>query len=228
MTLRTLLFVTAILTSPPTLFAMSGSRPVAWPGQPVPSDRGWPAGAVELINDPARTEGWNPWFSGWPNDVHYYVFKLSDSVDANRLIQRLAAIRTNVHLKLNPAREAGALAFTTRMKPGNSHAAVFSLGNQRVLDELFAQRSRARSVPGNSASQPAARPAAALPPTFTLYVGHPSIDLSKLGIPDHVNVSADIPEAARNGEPAHVIFQAINALVAKHKIKQKSPADLPK
>src|SRR5688500_7364686 len=119
----------AIILTPSVSFGISGSRPVAWPGQAVLDDTGWPRGALELINDPARTEGWNPWFSGWPNDVHYYLFKTSTADDVNRLIRRLAAIQTNVHLKLNPASEAGALAFTTGMKKGNGHAVVFALGN---------------------------------------------------------------------------------------------------
>src|SRR5688572_785970 len=99
-----------------SLFAMSGSTPVAWPGKPVLNDSGWPGGSVELINDPVRTEGWNPWFSGWPSDVNYYLFKVSDSNEVNRLIRRLVAIQTNVYLKLNPASEAGPLAFSTGMK----------------------------------------------------------------------------------------------------------------
>jgi hypothetical protein len=161
------------------LFGMSGSQPIAWPDQAVLNGAGWPGGVLELINDPARTEGWNPWFSGWPSDVHYYLFKPGTPADVNRLIQRLAAIQTNVHLKLSPAGEAGALAFTTAMKKGNGHSLVFALGNQRVLDEW---RRRAEPVGSAGNSRPTGR-AMAMPPTLTLYVGHPIIDLAKLQIP---------------------------------------------
>jgi hypothetical protein len=176
---------------------------------------------MALINDPARTEGWNPWFSGWPNDANYYLFKLSDASDVNRLIQRLAAIPANVHLKLNPAREAGVLAFTTRMKPGNGHAAIFSVGNQRVLDEIFAQRARASSAPTKSTPKQAAKPAVAMPPTLTIFIDHPAVDLARLEIPAHVDVSADIPAVAGPAGPAASPHQAIEAFVARHKAKQK-------
>ena len=151
-----------------------------------------------------------------------YLYKLIDSQDANRLIQRLAAIRANVHLKLSPAREAGALGFTTHMKVGNDHAAVFSLGNQRVLDEWFAQRTRAQPGRGKTGVRPAANPSVALTPTLTLFAGHPAIDLTKLEIPARLQVSADLPDAVRKEKAGDPTLRAIDAFVAQHQAKKKT------
>jgi hypothetical protein len=34
-------------------------------------------GSFDLVNDPLRTQGWNPWFSEWPNDMNFYAFPKS-------------------------------------------------------------------------------------------------------------------------------------------------------
>ena len=95
-------------------FAMSGTSQVAWRDKPVPVQPDWPAGVLDLVNDPLRTEGWNPWFSEWPNDVNYYAFKVSGTNDVNRLTAKLAAIKgAKPQILLNPGKEARVLAFTT-------------------------------------------------------------------------------------------------------------------
>ena len=111
--------------------AMSGTSQVAWPGKPVAAQPDWPAGVLDLVNDPLRTEGWNPWFSEWPNDVNYYTFKVSDTSDVNRLIAKLAAIKSaKARVFLYPGKEPRALAFTTVLDEGNGAAVVFSIGSQ--------------------------------------------------------------------------------------------------
>ena len=221
MTLRIIFLLALLHAGAPGLLAISGSRPVAFPGQPVLNEPGWPSNALALINDQARTEGWNPWFSGHPSDVHHYAFKLVNSADANRLIQRLAAIPTNVFLKLSPAREASHLGFITRLKEGSDHAAVFALGNQRVLDQ-WRLNSRAKTRTANTSIVPSL----AFPPTLTLYVGHPAINSAKLEIPEHVSVSAEIPDAVRKLNPGDATLQAIDTFVADRKIKRPMPAAL--
>jgi hypothetical protein len=59
------------------VLAMSSTSQVAWRDKPVPAQPDWPAGVLDLVNDPLRTEGWNPWFSECANDVNFYAFPKS-------------------------------------------------------------------------------------------------------------------------------------------------------
>jgi hypothetical protein len=73
---------------PTDLLAAGGTSIVASPGQPASVSTGWPEGVGELVNDPARTTGWNSWFTEWPNDVNQYAFEIKTMGDLNRLIQK--------------------------------------------------------------------------------------------------------------------------------------------
>jgi hypothetical protein len=65
----------------------------------------------------------------------------------------------------------------------------------------------------------------AMPPTLTLYVDHPAIDLTKLQIPTDINVEAKQPEPVEGQEaqkgPLH---EAIRTFVEDHKTKQEAEA----
>jgi hypothetical protein len=195
-----------------TVLARSGASQIAWPGKSVQADTGWPAGAVELINDPTRTEGWNPWFSGTPSDVRYFVFKLTNQEDASRLVDRLAAIQAPVQLVLSPEREPLRFGFTSVLKPSNGLGALFSLGNQRVLNEW-------RSVAAKYPQKPqlAVSNAVAQPPVLTLFVGNPMIDLKKLRVPRHVKVSAAAPDLVRQERPDDRTLLAIEEFLSNRR-----------
>ncbi len=146
-----LAFGALVLVATNTL-AMSGTSQVAWRGKPVPAQPDWPAGVLELVNDPLRTEGWNPWFSEWPNDVNYYAFKVSGTNDVNRLIAKLAAIKgAKPQILLNPGKEARVLAFTTVLDEGNGAAVVFSIGSQERVNQWY------RAVEGRGGGGPGIR-----------------------------------------------------------------------
>ena len=65
-------FLPLLLVSP--LFAAGGTDSVAIEGRQAHVPESWPDGAGEIVNDPARTEGWNSWFTEWPSDVNQYAF----------------------------------------------------------------------------------------------------------------------------------------------------------
>jgi hypothetical protein len=223
--MKSILFLIALVVSASELFARSGTSQVAWPGQPVAGRADWPSNALELINDPTRTEGWNPWFSEWPNDVKHFTFKVRDSDDVNRLIRKLAAIpTTNVQIKLSPEREPASLGFTTRLKPGNGHAALFSLGSQKMIDTWYARQKEAEPGVRQFGVLRHTNAPAALPPTLTLYAGSPRIDLAHLDIPAHVQVTADIPDSAQKEKPDDPTFKAIDTFVARHQATQQPAA----
>jgi hypothetical protein len=207
--------------------AMSGTTQVAWRGKPVAVQPGWPAGVLKLVNDPLRTDGWNPWFSEWPNDVNYYAYEVGGTNDVNELIAKLAAIKTaKPQVLLRPGKEARALAFTTVLKEGNGTAVVFSIGSQERINQWYERLeevepgvrkfgvARYREVPQ------------AHPPTLTLYAGHPAIDLKSLRIPPSVEVSAVVSAADRADAQNAAAVKAIDDFLAQHRTTSGNPAQL--
>lgn len=178
------------------VFAAGGVRRIAAPGEPVsgpsvtmvssPGEDGtsvataatpWPEGVLQLVNDPLRTDGWNPWFTGFPNHVEVYDFAVQTPSDVNRLVSKFASIGSRpLRLHLSP------LASKDRV---TTVGAQFSLGNQALLDHWRNHRTSTRID----------FPPAALPPTLTLFCGHPAVDLSVLRIPPHVEVVTE-PDGA--------------------------------
>src|ERR1051325_9050830 len=134
-----------------SVWAMSSTSEVATPGHPVIAEAGWPAGVVDLLNDPARTYGWNCWFTEWPNDVNHYEFKIEGSADVNRLLQKLSTIQApRLRVQLNPQREAGSFGFTGRIDPKHHTAGLFFLGNQHRIDDPGAAAPRPTQSPTGS------------------------------------------------------------------------------
>lgn len=177
-----------------TAYAIAGYLQVASPGQPVAPQPGWPEGAIDLVNDEARTVGWNFFFSELPNDVDHYVFAAKSTDDLNRLIEKLAAIKTegaSVHLALGKEYPAGGFSF---LKPGNGIPAVLALGNQERLNQWYSRLEEIEPGVRKFGVHQYTEPPTALPPTLTIYVEHPVVDLSKLVIPEGIT--------ARKVEPA--------------------------
>ena len=73
---------------------MAGTSVIAAPGRKVSAHDAWAEGVVELVNDQVRTKGWNSFFSEWPNDVNQYAMEAKSMDDVNRLMQKLAAIKS--------------------------------------------------------------------------------------------------------------------------------------
>lgn len=216
--MRPIFFSISFLASVTFAFALASVTQVAWPGKPVGEREGWPEGVVKFVNDPVRTEGWNPWFSELPNDVERFYFKLRDFEDANRLLKKLAAIQaTNVQVQLNPGREAPDIGFGTRAKNATRHAAVFVVGNQKVLDEWFERLPRNEKGLREFGKGTYSEPPKAMAPTLTFYVGSPSIDLSQLEIPARVRLSADVSDDIRKANPGDPTVKAIDDFVARHR-----------
>ena len=208
-----------------TAFAISSTDQIAWPNKPVVAEKHWPSGVLEIMNDPTRQNGWHPWFSEWPNDVNYYELNANNVGDLKRLIEKLAAINASkVQVLLNPAREAGPLAFTASVEKGISIAAVFSIGNQEVIDQWFGRLEKQATGTREFGVYRLEKPPEALPPTLTLYVGHPTVDLAKLNIPESVQVIADVPKWIRDEHKEEVTVKRIDDFVAKRPSTKTTPA----
>lgn len=168
---------------------MASTAQVAWPGRAVEQREGWPAGALAVINDATRTTGWNPWFSEMPNDVNHYGFEPQTSEDVHRLIVRVAAI-TGAVVRLSPRHESFWPGFGKDSHWSEKTAVVFSLGNQKVLDEWYQRLPLTNGIRTFGVHEYRKVPTAT-PPTLTIYVGHPAIDLNQLNLPKEVKVMAE-------------------------------------
>ena len=170
-------------------FARSGTRIVATKGQPARVSPGWPDGAGDLVNASSRTSGWNSFFSDWPNDVDYYAFEIKSTDDVNRLIEKLAAIKSDLRqIRLSYLKEPNALGRVTRVPEGNGISLIFSIGDQTRIDEWFKHVRKPFGQLEFTATPEA------VPPTLTIFVQNESIELDKLEIPDGIDVSAgDVP-----------------------------------
>lgn len=121
-------------------FAAPGTNQIATKEQPVAKELAtyydWPAGVIALVDDLLRENGWNPWFSGWPNDVKHFEFKLREHDDLKPINRKLERIAADVkRIELDPRKEPGALGFSTSLPKGNGVAVVFSIGSQKLIDQ---------------------------------------------------------------------------------------------
>jgi hypothetical protein len=209
--LLVLMSVMAASAVPRMACGIAGTDHVASPGQPVDEQvaesYGWPDGTLDLVNDPLRRNGWLPWFSGCPNDVQYFEFEVLNSDDVNRLIRLLAKVkRSPGPVNYQAFRPLIRLSVDSEMQPvgaggvpklGNNVGAVFSIGSQNRLNEWFKQ------LPGGKFGvHQYEHPPEAVPPTLTLYVRHPAIDLAKLRIPAAVEVRPQYELSAKAVEQA--------------------------
>ena len=133
--LRLLLTTCLLSLAVSALFAAGGTAIVASKGQPAYVQETWPDGVAALVNDPARTTGWNDWFSEWPNDVNQYAMEVQSVEDVNRLIEKLAAVKADVkEIRLCAMKEPAGLGWVTRIPEGNKIAVMFSIGDQTWLE----------------------------------------------------------------------------------------------
>jgi hypothetical protein len=213
-TLTLLFYLGVVMTWSQTVLGVASITQVAYTNRAVAPESGWPEGTLALINDPARTVGWNPWFSELPNDVNYYAFEPRSMDDVNRLVARLAGIKgTTVHLRLNPDAEAARIGYTGDFKWPSNTAAVLAIGNQATLDHWFQRQSETRPGVRKFGLSELSKPPMALPPTLTLYTGQPVVNLQTLQVPKGVTLAADIPEGVRKMNDPNL--KAILDFVAK-------------
>lgn len=166
------------------LMAAGGTAVVASPGQPAYISPTWPAGVGELINDPARTHGWNSWFTEWPNDVHQYAFEIQSMDDLNRLIQKLATVNGELkQVRVCHLKEPRGLGWVTQLDKGNAIPVIFSIGDQEQINQWYGQVRKPFGVMEFKAAP------IAVPPTLTIFVRHPTVNLLELKIPDGIEVT---------------------------------------
>ncbi len=173
----------SLLTSA-SLWAAGGTSIVARSGQKAAVSAGWPQGVGDLVNHPARTTGWNSWFSEWPNDVNQYALEIKTMEELNRLIQELASVKSDMlQIRLSYLKEPKSLGWVTQVPKGNGIPVIFSIGDQSRIDQWY---KRVRKPFGQMVF--VATPVA-VPPTLTIFVQSEVVQLDKLSIPAGIAVT---------------------------------------
>lgn len=221
MTRSTLLLALAALTAlANTALAISGYSGVATPGKPAAAQPGWPVGIVDVVNDECRTVGWNFWFSECPNDVNHYAFAAKSTDDLNRLLKRLAATKAEgicVQLALGSEYPARGFSF---LKPGNGIPAVLAFGNQVQLNEWYSRLEEVEPGVRKFGVHRYTEPPTAIPPTLTIYVEHPAVDLAKLVVPDEIIATASISTKELRAAMNIETLKAIDRLLERRRTKE--------
>jgi hypothetical protein len=179
------LFLAFVFSVSDHALARGGTEIVATKGQPAHVSPSWPEGVGELVNAASRTSGWNSWFSEWPNDVNQYAFEIKSTEDLNRLIEKLAAIKSDLRqIRLSHLKEPNGLGWVTRVPEGNGIAVIFSIGDQARIDEWFKRVRKPFGVMEFTATPEA------VPPTLTIFVQNNVVKLDELKIPEGIDVLA--------------------------------------
>ncbi len=206
--------VAIVSAMPRAACAISGTDRIAEPGKPFNEQRArwydWPPGTLAMINDEARRFGWHHWFSELPNDANWFDYEVKDTAEANRLIERIAAIASKRHVVVLSAGEP-----PTHEKI--RVAAVFMIGSQRRLDEWYDQLPADKQFGAQKIDK---RPTAA-PPHLTIYVEHESIDLDRLEVPKEVDVELLTGHQPKKGEKPSPLQQELMRFVEQHEFRQK-------
>ncbi len=183
--MRIILFAAIVGLAGRTLLAAGGTSVIASKGQPAHVSEGWPEGVGEIVNDPARTFGLNSWFTEWPNDVNQYAFEITSTDDLNRLIGKLAAVKSELRqIRLCTLKEPNGLGWVTKVPEGNKIPVIFSVGNQAQIDRWYERVRKPFGVIEFTAAP------VAIPPTLTIFVQNERVKLDELKIPDGISVSA--------------------------------------
>jgi len=134
-----ILILALVVVSSSQALAEGGSDIVATKGQTAFVQETWSKGVAEIVNDPVRTTGWNDWFSEWPNDVNQYALEAQSVEEVNRLIAKLAAVKSDLkEIRLCAMKEPVGFGWLTSVPEGNQIPVMFSIGDQTRPDRGYA------------------------------------------------------------------------------------------
>ena len=171
--------------------AVGGTSVIAKKGEPISPHKGWPDGVSKLLKHETRGTGWNDWFSEWPNDVDHYEFQVTSIDEVNDVINQFAKIevaegspRPEIHLC--PAASPKGFGWVSKFPNDRKLPMIFAIGDQERMDQWYKSFIEPRG--GTFGVMRFEEVPVAVPPTLTLFVGEPVIDLEKLNIPESVVV----------------------------------------
>ena len=190
-------------------WAAGGTDVVVESGERAHVFKTWPRGTGNIVNDRCRTTGWQPWFSEWPNDVQHYALVIESTDDLNRLLAKISKIEGDLkHIRLACQIEPSSLGFVTSMPKGNGIPVMFTIGDQKQIDDWYKELGNTdgnddltkalakglvlekprRGVDKKFGKMTFARVPTAIPPTLTIFVQNPLVELEQLKIPAGIDV----------------------------------------
>lgn len=189
--LASLLSIALLIEITSLAMPAGGTRVIAEKGTPTYGDESWPEGVATLLQHETRGTGWNDWFSQWPNDVNHYEFQVISMDEVNDVIDQFAQIevaegRPRPEIHLCPAASPNGFGWLSRFPDDRKLSMIFAIGDQERMDQWYESSIQPRG--GNFGVLQFEEAPVAVPPTLTLFVGEPAIDLEKLKIPEGVLV----------------------------------------
>lgn len=168
---------------------------------------GWPKGALDVVNHPSRTQGWNRVFSGSANDVYVFGYRLADTREANQLLRTLRGFeKGTATLHVMPDAE-----FRWNKDAPEGHQASFSLGSQTILDQWSQRLSSGKLEVAVQKDSPKA-----MPPKLFLYVGGGKIELQELAVPPGVRVVVPTEAELRKQNVAQALIDKLGIFAVAH------------
>ena len=176
-------------------------------GEPTAADRGWAKGVLDILNDPLRGDGWNPWFTELPNDVEYFKLHARTMDDVNRLIAKLSKIE-GAQIRISPESEVR-IGWTAARPRGPDPALVLAIGSETVRAKWRKYLEKSEKASDHKRQLMSFGGGKALPATLIVYAGNPIIDLEKLKVPNSLPMTSE--KSARNAG-----VKAVEEWVKKH------------
>ena len=216
---RFLLLVVVLLTASLTSIALMFEDHVE-SSEPLPEsaaeDGEWPAGALTLVNDPARTGYTQAVWSDGPNHWTSYLMKVENPEDVQRLVNLLADIRvTRTVIRLSAVEVEDSDQWDVT-------AADVSIGSNRLLREWYERLPEVEPGVKKFGVNRYTEQPGDLPVYLTLLVRHKAVKLRKLDVPLRVEVEPahDVEIAHKNSQTTTTI-KKIDSYVATHKAKRE-------
>jgi hypothetical protein len=184
----------------------------------------WPEGVLEFVNNPFRTIGKSTWWHDAPNDTVTFEFNPAIIDELNDLIAAFGAIESDSkRIQISPLPEHQVRVQTIQsVRGGNPEAvptvkpgtlATFRIGSQRIKDAWYEKLPETEPGVREWGVHRYTESPTAAPPTLTIYVGNPSIDLSELQIPKGIETEHAASEKYRSDRTNDPLLTKIDEFV---------------
>lgn len=117
--------------------------------------------------------------------MHHYQFDVRNVRQVNEVVSRFARIKSDrLKTHLASGKQPDAIGWVSRVPQDSNAPVMFSIGDQERIERWYSR------LPGGTfGKMQFERMPVAVPPTLTLFVQNPAVDLDRLEIPAHVEVS---------------------------------------
>lgn len=156
---------------------------------------GWSHELLNLVNDAVRTDGWQLFFSGTPNNTSVFAFKPEREEDIARILKKFRQIKdAGKFIILSPEKEAFVMGYTTALPKGNGISVSLHVSNQKKLSFWYKNLPEPKPGVRKYGSTLYEKEPEVSGPFLTVYLGNKLTDLEKLSFPENVKVISGMTE----------------------------------